>query len=59
MSKLHLDLKIVSSIPDAYKLPSDAVSRLSGANLGNLAFRHALHSLVADFKDYKQVDNND
>lgn len=52
MAKIHLDLRATSFIADAYKYSSDEISRISGANLGNLVFRHALRMLVDDMDEY-------
>jgi len=54
MSNLHLDLRVVSSVPDAYKANSVELMRFAGANIGNYAFRHALKSLV-DLNQYKTI----
>jgi hypothetical protein len=56
MSRVHLDLKIRSDIPNAYLRPAQEISRLSGLNLGNLAFRHALKSIVQDLSEYEPLD---
>mgnify|MGYP003674674673 CR=1 FL=1 len=52
MAKVYLDLKTVSSIPNAYKCSADEIMAYSGLNIGNFAFRHALHSLLEDIGEY-------
>lgn len=56
MQKLHLDLSVVSGISDAYLKSSQAISKISGQNLGNLVFRHALASIIANYFDFDTVD---
>ncbi len=58
MNKLFLDLKVVSSIPNAYLENTTEIMGFSGANIGNFAFRHAL-SLMAETSDYKSVNYSD
>jgi hypothetical protein len=55
MEQIHLDLKIGSAIPNAYRLSAQQVAKLSGFNLGNLVFRHALRSIVSDLESYRPV----
>ena len=43
---LYLDLRVISAVPDAYKQDAKALMQLSGANIGNYAFRHGLSSLT-------------
>jgi hypothetical protein len=52
MAKVYLDLKIISAVPNAYKCSADELMAFSGLNIGNYAFRHALHSLVDNINDY-------
>ena len=52
MSKIYLDLPVVSSIPEAYQKSATGVLEFTGHNIGNLAFRHALHSFI-DLDDYQ------
>ena len=52
MTKVHLDLRATSFIPEAYKLSSGEISQMSGANLGNLVFRHALKMLIDGLDEY-------
>lgn len=59
MKKLHLDLKNVGEVPEAYRYSAEELSKLSGANLGNFVFRHALRSFVRDFTEYEQIDNSE
>ncbi len=56
MKKIHLDLSVRSSIRDAYLLSSEEIMRISGLNLGNLAFRHALGSMLEDFSSFTPVN---
>ncbi len=53
--KLYLDLDNVSAIPDAWQHRSDDLMRLSGINLGNFAFRHALRTVLADLSAFDPV----
>lgn len=55
MQKLYLDLKFTSDVPGAYRQTADELSSATGANLGNLAFRHALRFLVDDLHHYDTV----
>lgn len=55
MVKLYLDMENVSSVPEAYRYPSDKIMNFSGINLGNFAFRHALQYIVGDFADHLPV----
>ncbi|MGK7294230.1 MAG: polysaccharide pyruvyl transferase family protein [Candidatus Wenzhouxiangella sp. M2_3B_020] len=52
MTKVHLDLRATSFIDQAYKRSAEEISRISGENLGNLVFRHALWQLIDDFQEY-------
>lgn len=57
MQKLYLDLKPISDIPNAYALSAADIAALSGENLGNLVFRHALKFIVKNLSEYKAVNN--
>ena len=50
--KIYLDLPVVSSIPSPSKKTSQGILEYAGGNIGNLAFRHALHSFL-DLDGYK------
>lgn len=54
--KLYLDMLNISTIPAPWTHGTDGLMRLSGINLGNFAFRHALYSILADLADYAPVD---
>lgn len=54
MKKIYLDLKVVSAVQDAYKHNSQSLMQLSGANIGNYAFRHGLASLT-DLSGYSPM----
>jgi hypothetical protein len=56
MQKLHLDLSVVSGISQAYLKSSQEISKISGQNLGNLVFRHALISIIEDYFDFDTVN---
>ena len=53
--KLHLDLRYSSKVSGSYKLDSAGLMQATGGNLGNLIFRHALGSVLADFEEYVPV----
>ena len=53
--KLYLDMLNISTIPDAWRGTADDIMRLSGHNLGNFAFRHALYTLLEDLADFAPV----
>lgn len=53
VTKFYLDLPCIAEVPAAYRVDSAGLMDLSGANLGNFAFRHALRFLVADFDAYR------
>ena len=55
MKKLYLDLRTVSSVPNAYQATAAEMMSYSGANIGNFAFRHALTSLI-NLNEYMPVD---
>jgi len=55
MQRIHLDLKHRSGIPDAHALGADEIAKLSGFNLGNFVFRHALRSIVSELETYRPV----
>jgi hypothetical protein len=55
MSKLYLDLRALSAVPDPYLATTQDIMSYSGANVGNFAFRHALKSLI-NIEDYQVVD---
>lgn len=55
MQRLYLDLQHISDVPNAYRRNAEAVSDLSGLNLGNYAFRHALKFIVGDLWSYRPV----
>lgn len=59
MSRLYLDLKYISCVPNAYKANSNSLISFTGANTGNYAFRHALKSLVHDIEDFKTISNSE
>lgn len=46
MKKIYLDLRVISAVRDAYTQNSQGLMQLSGANIGNYAFRHGLSSLT-------------
>lgn len=52
---LYLDLRYVSGIPASYQCRSDELMSLSGVNLGNFVFRHAIPMIVEDFDSYRTV----
>lgn len=53
--KYYLDLSVVGEIPHAYLKPSSEIMKISGLNLGNLAFRHALDEMFSNLSDYRLV----
>lgn len=55
MSKLYLDLPVFSSIDSAYRHSADEIIYKTGRNIGNLVFRHALLSLMADINEYEVI----
>jgi hypothetical protein len=55
MSKLYLDLRALSAVPDPYLATTEDIMSYSGINVGNFAFRHALKSLI-NINEYKVVD---
>lgn len=55
MEKLYLDLLPINGIPDAFACSSKEIIALTGANIGNLAFRHALRNVVDGFGSYRPV----
>jgi hypothetical protein len=55
MSKLYLDLRALSAVPDPYLATTQDIMRYSGINVGNFAFRHALKSLI-NIEEYDVVD---
>lgn len=54
--KIYLDLEQFDSIRDPYTQSSEGIMRVSGFNIGNFAFRHALRFLVPDLEDYRVVN---
>lgn len=48
MSRLYLDMKFIGEVPNAYRMGADELADVSGMNLGNFVFRHALRFLVAE-----------
>lgn len=56
MQRLYLDMSHISDVPNAYRRDSGGIAALSGYNLGNYAFRHALKFLVGDLWSYRPVD---
>lgn len=50
----YLDLSNISHIPNAYKWDSRNILGMSGANIGNFAFRHALN-IITDLSTFKAV----
>jgi hypothetical protein len=55
MSKLYLDLRALSAVPDPYLATTEDIMSYSGINVGNFAFRHALKSLI-NIEEYTVVD---
>ena len=55
MRKLYLDMRYVGRVPHAYRMDAATLAAVSGYNLGNFVFRHALHSILADFADFQPV----
>jgi hypothetical protein len=55
MSKLYLDLRALSAVPDPYLATTQDIMSYSGVNVGNFAFRHALKSLI-NIEEYTVVD---
>lgn len=55
MPNYYLDLPYISAIPGAYRADSSELMAVSGANIGNLAFRHALRSILLNVDDYRPV----
>jgi hypothetical protein len=41
--------------PNAYKCSASEIMALSGRNIGNLVFRHAIFSLIGNANDYKSI----
>lgn len=56
MTRLHLDLSMVSGISDAYRMSTGQLMAACGVNLGNLVFRHPLPGLIEDFTAFRQSD---
>lgn len=56
MQKLYLDLPYTSDVPKAYQMDKAALSAATGANLGNLAFRHALRFVVKDMDSREKIN---
>lgn len=57
--KLYLDMLNISTIPNSWQCTSGDIMRLSGINLGNFAFRHALYSLLGELADFRPVTYSD
>ena len=55
MEQYYLDMEVVGEVPLAYRSDSAGLMRLSGRNLGNLAFRHALRTILADLEAYGPI----
>ena len=58
MGKYYLDLSILDRTDPlaAYRLKSDKIMELTGVNIGNLAFRHALRFVLRDTVIYGLAD---
>lgn len=54
--KFYLDLEVHSSVPNAYTKSANELSQISGENLGNFVFRHALRNIVTGIADYFPVN---
>lgn len=55
MSKFYLDLPYTSEVPQAYQYSSAELMEVSGLNIGNYAFRHALRFILSDLDSYTPV----
>ncbi|WP_254656363.1 polysaccharide pyruvyl transferase family protein [Roseovarius sp. 217] len=55
MSRLYLDMKFIGEVPNAYRMGADELAGVSGMNLGNFVFRHALRFLVAELDSFTCV----
>lgn len=55
MEKLYLDLIPVGAVADAWRRPAGEIMSLTGGNIGNLAFRHALRGVVDGLEAYRTV----
>lgn len=55
MAKYYLDLPCVGEVPNAYRVHSSELMAVSGLNIGNFAFRHALRFIIDDFESYQPV----
>jgi hypothetical protein len=55
MSNYYLDLPCIGEVPQAYRADSSELMAVSGLNIGNFAFRHALRFILADFDTYSPV----
>lgn len=56
MNKFWLDLGCDYRIDNAYKYDSSYLLKISGKNIGNLAFRKALESLINDLHLYQTIN---
>lgn len=55
MPKYYLDLPWIGEVPQAYRADSAELMAVSGLNIGNFAFRHALRFILADFRAYRPI----
>jgi hypothetical protein len=55
MNKYYLDLREISSVSNAYSQSSNQIMSITGLNIGNFAFRHALRSMLS-INEYEVVD---
>ncbi|NQZ03480.1 polysaccharide pyruvyl transferase family protein [Idiomarina sp.] len=57
--KIYLDLDEIDSIKTPYVQSSSDIMKITGNNIGNFAFRHALRFLVKEIESYKVVNWGD
>lgn len=57
--KVYLDLEEIDAIDIPYEKSSSDIMRITGNNIGNFAFRHALRYLVKDIHEYKVINWRD
>jgi hypothetical protein len=55
MGKYYLDLPFIGEIPAAYRQDAQQIMAVTGLNIGNFAFRHALRFIVADLAAHEPV----
>ncbi|MFD2174185.1 polysaccharide pyruvyl transferase family protein [Rhodobacter lacus] len=55
MSKLYLDMPYIGRVTAAYRKPAAELAAVSGMNLGNFVFRHALWNILEDLDTFRPV----